>query len=182
MSIPYGDHLQWDKLMSPVIAEPPIWAPSSHQSQKVRAKQELTRKAISQIFSRSVQFIRDAARLVLKVPVRSIWTPIILPKNWKQRERAKINAKLAGYSFVQLVILPAKFAVALVALALCKVDSKRAKLWLDESEEVTAYLDGRASQLEALKEEGRVKAQNFADFEKYRTRLYKLDPKVCVKN
>jgi hypothetical protein len=183
MSIPYNDHLAWSSFRAD-----PNWyksqpAPSvDRQDQVKHAVNELYAQTINQPVSRGVQFIRDAARLVLKVPIRSVLTPIFLKKNWKERERAKINAKLTGYSFVQLVSVPAKFVVALTALATSKFSQDRAKWLLDKSEDWTAHLDGRASQLEALKEEGRIHAKNRGEFNNYKKWLYSIDPKICRKD
>ncbi|GAB4230981.1 MAG: hypothetical protein Tsb0021_09190 [Chlamydiales bacterium] len=184
MSIPFNDHLKWD-----VYTSNPNWhgslsapAPSIDQEDVVRqAVQTLFVQTFKQTGVRGVQFVRDAARLVLKVPIRSALTPIVLPKNWKQRERAKINAKLAGYSFVQLVSVPAKFLVALTALAAAAISYEKAKWLLDHSEYCTAYLDGRASQLEALKEEGRKYASNKEEYNNYKNWLYSINPLLCSK-
>lgn len=182
MSIPYNDNLS----LSTFYANPNWYqslpAPSSkNENQTIRAVGELFVHASKQPVVRSVQFIRDAARLVLKVPIRAIVKPIFLEKNWQERERAKVNVKLTGYAFVQLASVPAKFLVALIALGISAFSQERAKRLLDASEEWTAHLDGRASQLEALKEEGAKKAQSRHEFDQYRTWLYNIDPKLCRK-
>jgi hypothetical protein len=122
---------------------------------------------------------------VLKVPIRAIMTPIVLPKNWKERERSKINAKLTGYSFVQLLLVPVKFLVAIAAISASAISCKRAEQWLlDKSEGWTTYtthLDGRASQLEALKEEGIKKSNTREEYAQYREWLYNIDSKLCRK-
>ncbi len=184
MSIPYNDNLKWDAYQSKSewYKGLPEWTPSTdHESQLIRAANELFAQTFKQPVVRGVQCIRDAARLVLKVPIRSMLTPVWKSENWKQRERAKINAKLAGYSLVQLVSVPAKFLVALAALATSAISYQKAKRLLDKSERWTAHLDGRASQLEALKEEGRLNAKTREEYNAYKQRLYNIDPKLCRK-
>ena len=142
---------------------------------------ELSTQVFEQPFTRGVQLLRDGARLVLKVPIRALWTPIILEKNWKELERAKINAKLTGYAFVQLACVPAKFVVALVALITSPISSSQTASLLNMSKHWTAHLDGRASQLEALKEVGRKYAANPDEYNKYRDWLYQINPELCCK-
>ncbi len=181
MSIPYNDNLKIDNYQTNLTWYLGLQAPlTKSDSQAKRALGELY---YNQSVVRFVQFIRDTARLLLKVPYRAIATPIILEKNWQERERAKVNVKLTGYAFVQLVYVPVKFIVALVALGISARSQENAKWLLDTNEEWTAYLDGRASQLEALKEEGAktVKAENRDEFEAYRRWLYSIDPKLCRK-
>lgn len=177
MCIPYNDQLSWASYKSSfgqATSEPDL--PSAPP-----IVDELCAQAFKQPFTRCIQFIRDAARLVLKVPMRSIWTPIILSKNWKQLERAKINAKLTGYSFVQLVSVPAKFLVALAALATLAFSLKKARSMIEKSDGWTAHLDGRASQLEALKEEGLTNAVDREEYNQYKEWVYRIDPKFCRK-
>lgn len=178
MAIPYHDNLQWGKHLEALTWHSELPADGS---QVRRAANDLFAQTVKQPVVRSVQFVRDAARVVLKVPIRSLYTPIILPKNWKQRERATINVKLAGYSFVQLLSVPAKFLVALTALALSALSAKGAEYLLGKSQRWTTHLDGRAAQLEALKEEGRKHASTREEYEVYRTWLYGIDPQLCTK-
>jgi len=187
MSIPYNSALQWGNFLLPTEnyveeREANSDVNGNEKSPTERAVNELLVQAPNESYRRGVQFIRDVARLVLKVPVRSAWTPIVLPKNWRQRERAKVNAKLTAYSFVQLISISAKFFVALTALAVSAISFKKAQYLLDKSENVTAHLDGRASQLEALKEEGRTNAKNKDEFNEYKSWLYNFDPKTCRVN
>jgi hypothetical protein len=178
MSIPYNDALSWNSYQTT-----PDWyknqpaAPPSSEAPVKRAANEL----FAQPVVRGVQFIRDAARLVLKVPIRALKTPIILEKNWKELERAKVNAKLTGYSFVQLVTAIVKIPVALAALATAVISPDKATWLLDQSARFTAYLDGRASQLEALKEEGAKREGNREEYNNYKSWLYGIDPKLCRK-
>jgi hypothetical protein len=182
MSIPYNENLGLSTYRSNPNWYQDLETPSCKtKGQLIRALVELYSNVSNQPAERSVQFIRDTARLVLKVPIRAIAKPIIFEKNWKERERAKVNVKLTGYSFVQLVFVPAKFMVALSALATLTVSKNIAKGLLDTSEEWTIYLDGRASQLEALKEEGAKKTKSRLEFDQYRTWLYNIDPKLCHK-
>lgn len=186
MSIPFNDNLLWktyctnpDRYKSQQISLPS--SSIDGESQAKRAGEELLTQVFQQSVVRGIQFIRDAARLVLKVPIRSIWTPIILEKNWKQLERAKINTKLTGYALLQLVSVPVKLIVALAALVTSAVSQNRAKWLLDSTEEWTTFLDGRASQLEALKEEGGKNALTREEYNAYKNWLYSIDPKLCRK-
>lgn len=182
MSIPYNENLSLNSFRSHPSWHQNAQIPSLKSKNQVsRAVDELLAHAFKQPAVRSIQFIRDAARLVLKVPIRAIAKPIFLEKNWQERERATVNAKLTGYAFVQLASVPAKFMVALIALAASALSQERAKQLLDTSEEWTIYLDGRTSQLEALKEEGAKKAQSQLEFNIYRIWLYSIDPKLCRK-
>lgn len=187
MSIPYSVNLSWNfyKANTERHKEEPLAVQNPSEevvNQTKRAVNEAFVKTFKQAGVRGVQFIRDGARLVLKVPIRSILTPIILPKNWKERERAKVNVKLTAYSFIQLFSVPVKFFVALTALAISAFSYKKAQWLLDKSETYTSRLDGRASQLEALKEEGRVNASDREEYNLYRIWLYNIDPKLCHKN
>ncbi len=183
MSIPYSDLITYEKFTAgshgPAVVPT---APSDQQSQVRRAASEVFRQGTHQPVMRSIQFIRDSLRLVLKVPVRSlILTPIFQKKNWAERQRSLINAKLTGYAFVQLVSVPAKFLVAIAAIVTSAVSQKKAQWLLDKSDSYTNFLDGRTSQLEALKEEGAKKATTRREFEDYRTWLYGIDAKLCRK-
>lgn len=186
MSIPFNDNLLWGTFQTnpnwhvdqPVPAPKPL---PEDENQTYRAVNAVSVQTFKQGCTRSIQFIRDAARLVLKVPIRAVWTPIILPKNWRERERAKINAKLTGYAFVQLAFVPAKFTVALAALATSALSYEKAQWLLDMNEHKTAYLDGCASQLEALKEVGAKGAANRGEYDRYKAWLYNIEPKLCRK-
>lgn len=187
MSIPYNDNLSWASFTGSSNwhigpSEPTLPPLIDRGNPRIRVNEYFV-QCIKKTFvpGRGVQFIRDTARLVLKVPIRSIWTPIVLPKNWRELERSKINAKLTGYSFVQLISVPVKFLVALVALATSAISWKKAHCLLDKSEGWTAHLDGRASQLEALKEVGGKKATDRNEYDQYKKWLYSIDPKLCVK-
>jgi hypothetical protein len=182
MSIPYNNNLNLSTYQTNPTWYENLEAPSlKNEHQGKRALGELFTQTFKQSFKRSVQLIRDSARLVLKVPIRAIVTPIFLKKNWQERERATINAKLTGYAFIQLLAVPVKFMVALTALGISVFSEEKAKRLLDLSEGWTTHLDGRTSQLEALKEEGAKKTQSREEFEKYRTWLYNIDPKLCCK-
>ena len=180
MSIPYNNNLSL-----PVYQTNPNWhqnlqVPSfTSENETERAVDELFTHTFEQPVVRGIQFIRDTARLVLKVPIRAIATPIFLEKNWRERERAIVNAKLTGYSFVQLASVPVKFTVVLIALATSAISQDRAKYFLDKNEEWTAYLDGCASQLEALKEEGAKQKLSRLEFDRYKNWLSEIDPKLC---
>ncbi len=182
MAIPFNNNLTWKN-----YAIYPDWHASltepmgGTENQVNKSAKGIFKHIGNQFGARGVQFIRDGARLVLKVPVRSLLTPIFLPKNWKQRERAKINAKLAGHAFVQLLIVPAKFLIALTTLVKLGVFFKKSNELLDRLEQQTDRLDGRASQLEALKEVGRIHAKDRQEYNGYKKWLYRIDPKLCRK-
>ena len=190
MSIPYNDKLSWQSYVNH-----PNWHLEQKDQQSVSTVSEntLLKCSVIEVLShmtsepiwRSVQFVRDAARLILKVPARSLYTPVFLEKNWRERERAKVNIKLTAYSFVQLISVPVKFAIALSALT-AKVLSvaiprlkQVAQTLLESNKSWTAFLDGRASQLEALKEVGRKGAKNKEEFMNYRQWLYSIEPALC---
>lgn len=186
MSIPYNDNLRWSTYTSNPnwhknIFETPTERTINFSSVVKRAATEVLEQTFRESVVRGIQFIRDDARLVLKVPIRSVWKPIILPKNWREFERSKINAKLTGYSLVQFVSVPVKSVTALAALVVSTVSNNNANLLLDKSEDWTAHLDGRASQLEALKEEGAKRAPDRNQYEAYKQWLYDIDPKLCRK-
>ncbi|MFI0435661.1 MAG: hypothetical protein ACH350_08070 [Parachlamydiaceae bacterium] len=180
MSIPFNDNLSWS-----VYQSNPQW----HENQPVvtrdqcggmRALQDIASQGVKEPVIRGVQCLRDAARLVLKVPIRSLLKPIWLEKNWKEYERAKINAKLVGYSFVQLLSVPPKFLVAIAALMTSVISSSKSQQLLDKSEYWTAHLDGRAAQLEALKEVGRPHAGSREEYLAYKEWLYGIEPRLCT--
>jgi hypothetical protein len=182
MSIPYNDNLSWvNYLSNPDWQDRAITPIKAVDSQTKRAAKAAFNLGLVEPFTRSVQFFRDSLRLTLKVPLRALKTPYHLEKNWKEYERAKINVKLTAYSFVHVLTVPAKFGVALTALALSAVSAKRARQLLDSIDSCTSTLDGRASQLEALKEEGVVNATDKEALKTYQTWLYSLDPKLCRK-
>ena len=181
MSIPYNTHLQWATYQST-----PDWhkqvknAPPKHsESAAKRAASEIFTLIFKESIVRSIQCLRDSARLVLKVPVRSIWTPIILPKNWRERERAAINVKLTGCSLVQLLSLSAKSLMALTALALSIISENKAHACLDKSQNCTQNMDGNASRLEALKEQGAKRAPSQIEYNEYKKWLYAIDARLC---
>lgn len=182
MSIPYNPNLSLDSCYKNSFAGILSHEPSLYQGSQVkRAAKEAIANLFKEPVVRGVQLLRDAARLVLKVPIRAIFNPIFLEKNWRELERAKVNAKLTGYAFIQLASVPVKFAVALAALTACAFSQETAKRWLDGSYKWTAHFDGRASQLEALKEEGAKKSKSREEFETYKAWLYRFDPSVCRK-
>lgn len=183
MAIPYHPKLEWATYHTN-----PNWHLSGPKPPEKENESQL-RRAISQIFVRtltetgvrSVQFVRDLARLVLKVPIRAIKEPLWDAKNWKMRERCRINAQLTGYSFTQLLSVPAKFLVALAALATLSVSTKKAKWLLDKGDAWTSQLDGRASQLEAIKEVGTNRAVTRAAYDLYKTWVCNIPPPLCRK-
>lgn len=186
MSIPYNDNLQWSTYISNSnwhknSLETSIAPLPDYNSLSQRAATEVLAQTPKEAVVRGIQFIRDSARLVLKVPIRSIWTPIILPKNWRELERTKINVKLTGYSLIQFTSVPVKSVTALAALVVSVVSKDGANWLLNQIENWTAHLDGRASQLEALKEVGAKRAPERNQYDAYKQWLYTIDPKLCRK-
>jgi hypothetical protein len=162
MAIPYNSDISIENYRSGYIPTASERTPSFK-----------TESAIRQIFIRGEQCIRDAARMVLKEPIRCVWTPIVLPKNWKRREHLKINAQLAAISFTQLVAVSVKPVVVLIDYVFQKSISEKI-------ESCTTYLDGRAAQLEALKEEGCSKANTWEEYQNYQKWLFQIDPALCL--
>jgi hypothetical protein len=185
MAIPFNDNLKWENYNStpdwdkkPLTSEPVVTSIDSNKQVKATLN-ELFEQTLKQPPIRGVQFIRDGARLVLKVPIRSICTPIVLSKNWKQRERAKINAKLTGYSLIQLISIPIKLIEALIFLITLVFSRKKANGLLNKSKYWTANIDGRTSQLEALKTMGKKNTSNKKNYKEYKDWLYNIDPILC---
>lgn len=181
MSIPYHDYLSLNTYRSNPCWYKSLTAQESNNntSPAKQAVTEVLTTAFKEPIVRGVQLIRDMARLIFKVPIRAIRTPVILEKNWRERERAGVNAKLAGYAIIQLFSLPGKFIVALAALAASSLSENHTKSLLGLNKKWTAYFDGRASQLEALKEEGAKQAQDKKEFNEYKAWLYGIDPQFC---
>lgn len=156
MSIPYNDNLKWDSY----INDP--------------NRDDWTRQDRTEPKNRAIQFVQDLARLVLKVPFRAVFvTPVFYEENWGERERCTINAKLTGYSFVQMLLVPVKFMVAIATILTSSICCEGASQSLNN---YSLYLDGRASQLEALKEEGVKRAATREEFDQYKEWLYAIAP------
>ncbi|MBA3957735.1 MAG: hypothetical protein H0X51_04985 [Parachlamydiaceae bacterium] len=173
MSIPYNDNLTWAN-----YTKNPAWGqtkePVPGTTPSFGFGNVLKEPCVS-----TVQFVRDALRLVLKVPCRAAYKPICMSKNWRELDRAKINVKLTGYSLAQLVSLPIHFLVTIVALVTFPFSREKSNWLLDISEGLKAHLDGRASQLEALKEQGAKTAKTRNDYEQYRIWLYNIPAPLC---
>lgn len=183
MAIPFNDCLKYDKYLDVHSKSFPARAKPADDgvNQVRRAVHAVFIQTFRHSLQHGEQFLRDAARLVLKVPVRAIREKIWLQENWSELERAKINAKLTAYSLAQLASTPFKTMIALAALTTTLFSSKKAAALLNASEDCTAYLNGRAAQLEALKEEGRKKAPNKDEYLRYQKWVYEFDPKLCYK-
>lgn len=182
MSIPFHPSLNWVNFTAhpynaKLVWEPP--APAAARTAQRAAVNDLATQIFKQIIVRGVQFIRDGLRLVLKVPVRALLHAIWRQDNWKERERAKINVKLTGYALAQFVFILPKTLVALGALVTSAASQEKAQWLLSKSADWTAHYDGRASQLEALKEVGRNNADSKEQFIAYKTWLYNFDAKLC---
>lgn len=78
-------------------------------------------------------------------------TPVVYQKNWRQRERAKVNVQMVGFSAKKVFLIPFRFLVALTALGISSVSFQKAKDLLDRNDELAVTLQGRAAQAEALK-------------------------------
>lgn len=172
MAIPYNNHLSYNNFIynNEWYKDPQNLKPVPQKANPL---------FIPELFRRSIQFIRDAARLVLKVPVRAVWTPIILKKNWRERERALINVKLTGYSFVHLVSVPIKLVATIASLAVMIFNINAFNSINVYRHSWTAFLDGRASQLEALKEVGLKKTKTDKEYETYKQWVYSIHPALC---
>jgi hypothetical protein len=186
MSIPYSDNIRWNSYTNTPNWYTKVPVPTQNMMpENKNSVQQIVHKifidTFKELYTRGVQCLRDSARLILKEPIRSVWTPIILSKNWKQRERVVVNAQLVGCSFVQLVYVPTKALMAIAALATLTVSREKALQLLDISESWSANLDGCASRLEALKTEGRGNAQNQEAYHEYKEWLFKIDAKLCRK-
>lgn len=176
MAIPYNSYY----LRLSTSLSDPYWCQNvrapleKSEDQTSRALEELSMCTYKRPY-RTEQLGRDVARLVFKVPYRLF----VNEKNWQEFERSKVNVGLTFYSCTQWLSVPVKFMVAIIALATSPFSQDRAKWLLDRSEAWTSYMDGRASQLEALKEEGAKKAQTRQEFDEYRAWLYHIDPRLC---
>lgn len=198
MSLPYAkNQLNLDNYLSNTT---PVWpekVASDTDNLVKRVANEFFAQTFKQPFVRSIQFIRDSARLILKVPIRTLITePFFKKQNWGSRERAKINAKLVGYSFIQMISVPVKILIAILAIFTLAIGwTSATKMLLDKSDSYSKYLDGRASQLEALKMEGCKKNEKyfkkltrhnkekskltFKIFCDYKNWLYQFNPILC---
>ena len=104
MAIPYNKCLDWGKQGDKVSISGQYKTPAYEDSSKgqlKRAVHALFIETVTQLGVRSLQFTRDLARLILKVPIRSVITPIILPKNWPERRRVVLNIQLTGNSLLR---------------------------------------------------------------------------------
>lgn len=182
MSIPFHPGLNWANFTAHRYDAKLVWepqAPAAAPTAQRAAVNELATQIFKQSIVRGVQLIRDSLRLVLKVPARAAWHAIWRPGNWSERERAKINVKLVGYSLAQFVFIFPKMLVAVGALATSAASQEKAKWLLSKSADWTAHFDGRASQLEALKEVGRKFANNKEEYLAFKTWVYTFDAKLC---
>jgi hypothetical protein len=178
MAIPYNPQIGFISFCSSA----PIDDPVPHK--RIKNVSGYAKEAIAQIFKdsivRTIQCVRDTARLCLKVPIRALYTPIFLSKNWRERERTKINCQLAAYSAFHLVCVPAKTVLALAALVSAVFSKREAHYFLKKSRSLTTYLDGGAARLEALKEEGAKKAPSQRDYHEYKLWLYNIPRDRCI--
>lgn len=189
MSIPYSTNLSWNNFNTH-----PNWfvaqkdqaiekeSELTKESQAKRALSDISNQVFKQPIKRGIQFLRDAARLILKTPIRCIYRPIVEKCLWRQVERTAINGKLAFYSFVQLASVPFKFLVALIALSISPFSGRKAKWLQDKSEDWTQNIDGRMSKLEALKEEGLENSTTHTEFLAYKKWIQQINPHLCRKS
>lgn len=182
MAIPYNDNLSLQ-----MFYQNPNWY-EKIETLPLTVNQSIFKQTIAEVLNlsyrppfRSVQFLKDLARLIFKVPIRAIATPVFLKQNWKERKRALVNVKLPCYALAQLALMPVKFLFALMALGISGPFPKKARWILEKSKQWTVWLDGRSSQLEALKEEGIKKTKNRQEYYNYFTWLYKIEPSFCIK-
>lgn len=170
MSIPYSDNLKWE----------------SYTSDRDRGNWDRADGRPVESRNRAEQFLRDLGRLVLKVPIRSIFvTPVFYEENWGERERCTINAKLTGYSFVQMLLVPVKWMVAIATIMASAISCRCVSGWLNylhgRCENYTHYFDGCTSQLEALKEEGIKKAATPEEYNQYKEWVFEIDAEQAKK-
>lgn len=171
MSVPYPDTYSWGNYKKPPEM---VTVEKTSPVQVVKAGsvdlviQDVSKQIFKELPARGEQFVRDAARLVLKTPVRCIYRPILERCIWRQRERAVINGKMTIYSFVQLASIPGKLLAFLLALT-PPFSGKKIALIQDLSASWTQDIDERRSKLEALKEEGLKHATEEAEFLAYET-------------
>lgn len=183
MAIPFNPQLAWESYLQ--LKESSLDAPEVVLSsiewtvEHDEVMKFLFVQTVKEPVVRTVQFVRDLARLVLKVPYRSVKTPVWLKKNWKERRRAEMNVQLVGCAFVQMFSTLPKIPVAMTAVVLLPVSKRKAKWVRDQSEKWTAYFDGCAAQFEALKSVGRVYAKTPEEYKEYKQWLYKITPKAC---
>lgn len=187
MSVPYvSEVIGWNAYLSEVengfstneIFVKEAAFESTKEGQAKRAVTDVFHQAIYESLKRSVLFVRHGLRTVLKTPIRLI-KATGKETLWWQKERASINAKLALYSFVQMISVPAKFLVALAALAISPFSGRNAEWLQDWSESWTENIDGRMSKLEALKEEGIVNAKTKDEYNAYKKWVQGKNALLC---
>ncbi|MCE5295199.1 MAG: hypothetical protein LLF94_11390 [Chlamydiales bacterium] len=168
MATPYADNLKWN-----VYQTNPDWhqkmakpVPKPSDRPVEQAVREVFTQAFKEPVVQGVQFVRDLARLVIKVPIR-----LIRSQSWQAKENAVINAKLAGYSLVRFAFVPVKLIFTISALFTSTFDKR--------AHDVTTVLNGRASQLEALKEEGLKNATSKLEYLYYKSWVYTINPELC---
>lgn len=183
MLIQYNNNLSWGSYrMNHGFYTPEPVMGNYLLSPKKRAFQNLNQQAFVQPISRSLQFTSRAATLAFVTPVQSVVEPIFLKENWKQRERARIDAALTKYTFIQLACTSLKLIVALVALGICLISGSAAKVLLDKSDKFIKNLDGKMAKFEALKKEGLINSQTKEEYEAYKKWIGDIDPILCLKD
>lgn len=178
MSVPYSDSYSWGnfkKTSEAVKVEKNPLANVSKASPADLAIQDVAVQIFKEFPARCEQFVRDAARLIIKTPIRCIYRPIVEGCIWRQRERAIINGKLTFYSFVQLGSIPGKFLASLIAFLNPPFAWKKVELVQDLHANLNQDIDERRAKLEALKEEGLKHAGEEAEFLAYESWIRQIE-------
>ena len=139
MATPYADNLKWA-----VYQTNPNWhlnmakfIPKPIKRPAEQAVYEVFIQTFKEPIVQGVQFVRDLARLVIKVPIR-----LIRSRDWQVCENAAINAKLAGYSFVRFAFVPVKLILAISAIFASSVAKSSGRFILDTSAHASTMLNG----------------------------------------
>ena len=178
MSVPYSDAYSWGNFKKPpevVKVEKNSPGNVLKASPADLAIQDIATQIFKELPARCEQFVRDAARLILKTPVRCIYRPIVEGCIWRQRERAIINGKLTFYSLVQLGSIPGNFLASLIAFVSPPYAWEKVVLVQDLNASWTQDIDERRAKLEALKEEGLKHATEEAEFLAYESWIRQID-------
>jgi len=178
MSVPYSDTYRWGNFKKApegvkVEKHSPVKVLKASSADLVI--QNMATQIFKEFPARCEQFVRDAARLLLKTPVRCIYRPIVEGCIWRQRERTIINGKLTFYSFVQLASIPGNFLAFLMAFGTPPFAWEKEELLQDLDASWTQDIDERRAKLEALKEEGLKHAAEETEFLAYENWIRKID-------
>jgi hypothetical protein len=174
MAVAYPDIFRWNNFKQ----SPETRVIKTDEPKKVSSSDRSIREMSNLVFKearvRGEQFVRDAARLMIKTPPRFVYRSIVEKCLWKQRERAIVNGKMTLYSFVQFGSLPVKFVLELVVWSL--PSWKKNEELQNASIHWTQDIDVRRAKLEALKEEGLKHATQEPEYLAYEQWIRQLTP------